>query len=172
MITDFGAIHSTGPSIRAGTDMETGTAAFYGGALLAAVQGGTVPESLVDRSVLRILRTMFAIGVFDHTYTPYVDPGPAARRVARRVRRPRPSPCSRTRTHALPLSGVHSGSIAVIGADATMPSALGGSAFVQPTYRVPLLRALRTRAAAAGVGVRYVAGNDPVNGASMIETRA
>ena len=170
VITDFGAIHSTGPSIRAGTDMETGTAAFYGGALLAAVQGGTVPESLVDRSVLRILRTMFAIGIFDHTYAPSSIPVRPHGKVARRVETQAVTLLKNSH-HALPLSGVHSGSIAVIGADATVPSALGGSAFVQPTYRVPLLRALRTRAAAAGVGVRYVAGNDPVNGASMIETR-
>src|SRR4051794_9415945 len=49
VITDFGAIHSTVPSVKAGTDMETGTAAFYDGALLAAVNDGLVPESLLDR---------------------------------------------------------------------------------------------------------------------------
>ena len=85
VITDFGAIHSTEPSIRAGTDMETGTAAFYDGALLAAVEDGTVPESLVDRSVLRILRTMFAVGVFDTEYgmspIPVAEHGAVAREV-------------------------------------------------------------------------------------------
>jgi beta-glucosidase len=169
VITDFGAIHSTAPSIRAGTDMETGTAAFYDGALLAAVQGGTVPESLVNRSVRRILRTMFAIGVFDHDYTPTSIPVRPHGRVARQVQTEAVT-LLKNSTNTLPLSRVHSGSIAVIGADATTTSALAGSALVQPTYRVPLLRALRARAAQAGVGVRYVAGNDPVNGASMIET--
>src|SRR6478735_9902258 len=74
VITDFGAAHSTVGSIEAGTDIETGTAAFYDGALLTAVNDGLVPESLLDLSVLRILRTMFAVGLFDNDYTPSAIP--------------------------------------------------------------------------------------------------
>ena len=60
--------------------METGTTTIYDGALLAAVTNGTVPETLVDQACLRILTTMFRLGVFDTAYTPSRDPGSCARR--------------------------------------------------------------------------------------------
>ena len=143
VITDFGAIHSTAPSIVAGTDMETGTASFYDGALLAAVQSGEVPVSLVDRSVLRILRTMFAIGVFDNDYTPTAIPVEEHGAVAREVEEDAIT-LLQNDGDVLPLDPAV-GSIAVIGGDANIPSALGGSAYVQPTYTVSLVDALTAR---------------------------
>jgi beta-glucosidase len=169
VLTDFGAIHSTEGSIVAGTDMETGTREFYGDALLAAVADGTVPESLVDRSVLRILRTMFAVGTFDTDFTPTAIPVDEHGAVAREVEEDAIT-LLRNRFDALPLDPQEIDSIAVIGADATIPSSLGGSAFVQPTYEVSLVDALRARGREIGAEVRYEQGNDPVNGASMIET--
>lgn len=169
VLTDFGAIHSTEASIVAGTDMETGTRAFYADALLAAVNEGRVPVALVDRSVLRILRTMFAIGVFDTDYTPTAIPVAEHGAVAREVQEDAIT-LLKNDGPALPLNGDTLGSIAVIGADATIPSALGGSAYVQPTYEVSLLDAMRERGETIGAVVRYAQGNDPVNGATMIET--
>jgi beta-glucosidase len=167
VITDFGAIHSTAPSIRAGTDMETGTAAFYDGPLLAAVQAGEIPESLVDRSVLRILRTMFAIGVFDTEYGMTPIPVDENGAVAREVEEDAIT-LLRNRG-ALPLDE-GTDSIALIGADADIPASIGGSARVEPTYEVSLLDALGERADEIGANFRWVPGNDPVNGANMIET--
>ncbi|MGH1561637.1 glycoside hydrolase family 3 protein [Mumia sp. DW29H23] len=167
VITDFGAIHSTEPSIRAGTDMETGTAAFYDGALLAAVQDGTVPEALVDRSVLRILRTMFAIGVFDHDYTMSAIPVAAHGRLARTVEDEAVTLLKNDGT--LPLRR-RVRSAVVIGADANVTGRLGGSFAVQPTYQVSLVDAMRDLGRRTGLRVRYAPGNDTVNGASMIET--
>ncbi|MCU1432286.1 MAG: hypothetical protein JWP95_1391, partial [Actinotalea sp.] len=69
-----------------------------------------------------------------------------------------------------PLDAGAIDSIAVIGADATIPSTLGGSAYVQATYEVSLLDAMRDRGRETGTQVRYAQGNDPVNGANMIET--
>jgi beta-glucosidase len=167
VLTDFGALHSTEPSIGAGTDMETGTRAFYDGPLLAAVREGRVPEALVDRSVLRILRTMFAIGVFDDEYPltsiPVEEHGALAREVQEDA-----ITLLRNRG-VLPLDE-DTDSIALIGADANVVSTIGGSAFVRPTYTVPLLEALRERADDSGSDVRWVPGNDPVHGANMIET--
>ncbi|MGC5221685.1 glycoside hydrolase family 3 C-terminal domain-containing protein [Micromonospora sp. DT81.3] len=168
VITDFGAIHSTVPSIVAGTDMETGTAAFYDGALLAAVQSGEVPVSLVDRSVLRILRTMFAIGVFDNDYTPTAIPVEEHGAIAREVEEDAIT-LLQNEDGVLPLDPAV-GSVAVIGGDANIPSALSGSAYVQPTYTVSLVDALTARGAATGAEVRYEPGNDPVTPANMIET--
>ncbi|WP_454041936.1 glycoside hydrolase family 3 C-terminal domain-containing protein [Cellulosimicrobium sp. Marseille-Q8652] len=167
VLTDFGAIHSTLPSIVAGTDMETGTRSFYGDTLLAAVNAGTVPEVLVDRAVLRILRTMFAIGIFDGDYTPTAIPVEEHGAVAREVQEDAITLLKND--DALPLDA--GTSVAVVGADATIPSALGGSAFVQPTYEVSLLDAMRDRAEESGAQVRYAQGNDPVSAANMIETR-
>jgi Beta-glucosidase-related glycosidases len=70
VMSDFGALHDTLPGLSGGDDMETGTTTVYDGALLAAVQSGQASLALVDDAVLRILTTMFRIGVFDTDYTP------------------------------------------------------------------------------------------------------
>ncbi len=167
VITDFGALHSTEPSIRAGTDMETGTAAFYDGPLLAAVRSGSIPESLVDRSVLRILRTMFAVGVFDTEYGMSPIPVEEHGAVAREVEEDAITLLRNRGT--LPLDE-DTGSIALIGGDANEAASIGGSARVAPTYTVPVLDALGDRADEIGANFRWVPGNDPVSAANMIET--
>ena len=168
VLTDFGAAHSTEGSIEAGLDMETGTDVFYGAALLAAVQEGRVAESLVDESVLRILRTMFAFGVFDGDYTPSAIPVAEHGAVAREVEEDAIT-LLKNDGATLPFEAEQLDSIAVIGADATVPGALGGSAYVLPTYEVSLLDAMRARGREIGAEVRYAQGNDPVHAATMIE---
>ena len=169
VLTDFGAAHSTEGSIQAGLDMETGTDVFYGQALLTAVQEGRVAEGLVNQSVLRILRTMFAFGIFDNDYTPTSIPVAEHGAVAREVEEDAIT-LLKNEGDTLPLDADEVDSIAVIGADATIPSALGGSAYVLPTYEVSLLDAMRARGREIGADVRYEQGNDPVHGATMIET--
>jgi beta-glucosidase len=168
VITDFGAIHSTEPSIRAGTDMETGTRAFYDGPLLAAVRDGRVPEALVDRSVLRILRTMFAVGVFDTTYPQGRIPVRRHGDISGQIQDEAITLLKNDR-RVLPLGG-RTRSIAVIGGDADITSSIGGSARVQPTYEVSLLEALRARGRETGMRVAYERGNDPIHSSHMIET--
>jgi beta-glucosidase len=55
-------------------DVELPSPHGYGKALVKAVQDGKVSESVLDESVLRILRDKFALGLFEN---PYVDEGPA-----------------------------------------------------------------------------------------------
>jgi beta-glucosidase len=55
-------------------DMESG---LYRRWLVELVRSGQVPESAVDAAVRRVLRFKFALGLFDHPYTP---PAPAAAR--------------------------------------------------------------------------------------------
>jgi len=168
VLTDFGAAHSTEGSIQAGLDMETGLDIFYGQSLLTAVQEGRVAEGLVNQSVLRILRTMFAFGIFDNDYSltsiPVAEHGAVAREVEEDA-----ITLLKNEGETLPLNADEVDSIAVIGADATIPSALGGSAYVLPTYEVSLLDAMRARGREIGADVRYEQGNDPVHGATMIE---
>lgn len=60
-------------ALEAGLDVELPDAKGYGPTLVEAVREGLVAESLVDRSVLRVLRDKFALGLFDD---PYVDEDP------------------------------------------------------------------------------------------------
>jgi beta-glucosidase len=166
VLTDFGALHDTVGSATAGTDMETGTRSGYDGALLAAVNDGRVPVAVLDAAVHRILRTMFAFGVFDTTYeagTIDVDAGAA---VAQRVEE-QAITLLKNDGGALPLDPAVR-SIAVIGGDAGIPAALGGASRVQPARTITPLQGIQDRAAAAGASVTWAPGVDPVNAASML----
>ena len=65
VMSDWGAVH--GPSIHAGLDQESGTMPngphHFGTELRDAITAGKVSIADVDRSVLRMLRTMYAVGV-------------------------------------------------------------------------------------------------------------
>ena len=66
VMSDWGATHSTVPSAKAGLDMEMPSATYYGTALQTAVQKHKVAMATLDQMVLRILRSMFRIGLFNH----------------------------------------------------------------------------------------------------------
>lgn len=174
VMSDYGATHSTVQSILGGLDQEmpgnttpqTGPGAcFFCGPLLDAVRAGQVPVSRIDDAVLRILRPMFALGLFDNppvvSALPEAEHGAFARQVAERS-----AVLLKNESAALPLQA-NVGSIAVIGADADTVVAGGGSSLVKPTYTVSPLEGIQARAG-AGVLVRHVAGADPVTSASLI----
>lgn len=174
VMSDYGATHSTTPAILAGLDQEMpgnttpdvgpGTC-FFCGPLLDAVRAGQVPQSRIDDAVLRILRPMFALGLFDNPPVvqalPEAEHGAFARSVAERA-----MVLLKNDGNALPLTG-SVGSVAVIGADADSTVAGGGSSLVRPTYTVSPLEGIRQRVG-AGVVVEHVAGADPVTSASLI----
>lgn len=93
VVSDWGATHSTLPAARAGLDMEMsiGLGVFFGPALEAAVQPGQLPMSTLNGMVLRVLRAMFQVGVFDHPPAPEPTASranvstPAHVRLARRI---------------------------------------------------------------------------------------
>lgn len=76
VMSDWGAVHSTGALV-AGLDQESGyeadTRPFFAADLKSALVSGTVSKTAVDRAALRILRTLFAHGVYDR---PPVQGGP------------------------------------------------------------------------------------------------
>jgi len=166
VMSDFGALHDTLKGLAAGDDMETGSTTIYDGALLAAVQSGQASLALVDDAVLRILTTMFRIGVFDTDYTPTSIPVAAHDAVARAVERKAITLLKNS--GVLPLTEATK-SVAVIGADANILAAESGSAYVAPTTGTPTLHGITARAGSAAQ-VSFTPGNDPVNAASMIET--
>src|SRR4029450_13829328 len=90
--------------------------------LLAPVQSGQASLALVDEAVLRILTTMFRIGLFDTDYTPTAIPVAAHDAVARAVEA-KAITLLKNSGEALPLAGGARKSIAVIGADAHLLAA-------------------------------------------------
>ena len=167
VMSDWFATHSTVASVDAGLDMNMpgGTLAgpdYYGPALAAAVADGKVPAKQIKGMVFRILRSMFAVGIFDRSY-----PAPAA---AADVSTPADNQAALQAAEqgavllknggVLPLgSGVQS--LAVIGDDAGAGAMYGGggSAAVTPTKPVTPLAGITTRARQAGATVRYAQGN-------------
>jgi beta-glucosidase len=134
VISDFGAVHSTVPSVVAGTDIEAGTHAFYGPVLVDAVNNGDIDEAVIDASVLRILKTMFRIGLFDNDYSisplPVAAHGVVARQVAEQG-----ITLLKNNGKTLPLTAPKS--IAVIGGDANIATAQSGAPYVKRTRSRP-----------------------------------
>jgi beta-glucosidase len=168
VLTDFGALHDTVKGLQAGTDMETGTKTVYDGALLAAVENGQASEAQVDEACLRILTTMFRLGIFDTAYTPSAIPVAAHDAVALGAEE-QAITLLKNSSNTLPLTSATK-SITVVGADANILAAPSGAPWVSPTESTPMLNGILQRAQTAGTSVQWVPGNDPVNGASMLES--
>src|SRR6516165_10623209 len=172
VMSDWFATHSTLPSVNAGLDMNMpgGTLGgiftdYYGAPLAAAVAGGQVSADQINTMVHRILRSMFAVGIFDRTY-----PTPAAaantnvstsadNQVALQAAEQGAVLLKNDRA-VLPLSS-RVQSIAVIGDDAGAHAMYGGggSAAVNPTNPVTPLAGITARAQQAGDTVTYAQGN-------------
>jgi beta-glucosidase len=69
VMSDWGAVHGV-EAAKAGLDQESGDQTdvhvFFDKPLKAALAGGTVSKARLDQMVHRILRSMFAQGLFDH----------------------------------------------------------------------------------------------------------
>jgi len=63
VMSDWGATHST--SIAQGLDQEMPGDDYFGDSLMQMVKNGTVTESMVDDSVLRMLTPMYELGIMD-----------------------------------------------------------------------------------------------------------
>ena len=174
VMSDYGATHSTQDAILAGLDQEMpgnttpdqqpGTS-FFGQPLIDAVNNGEVPVARIDDAVTRILRPMFALGLFDQR--PVVSPLPEAEHGAEaRAFAERGMVLLKNDEQSLPLAD-DTGSIAVIGADADAVVQGGGSSQVLQTYSVSPLQGISDRAA-DGADVAHVAGADPVNSSALL----
>ena len=68
VLSDWGGVHSV--ALDKGLDQESGVSefgtSFFGTPLRQALAAGTLSQSAIDRSVSRILRTMFSLGLADH----------------------------------------------------------------------------------------------------------
>ena len=99
VVSDWGAVselinHSIGDgptvarkALEAGVDMDM-EGHLYGTVIAAQVRSGKIPESVIDEATRRILRVKFALGLFEHPYTPVTPPydaTPERRAGARKV---------------------------------------------------------------------------------------
>src|SRR6266487_1358766 len=168
VVSDFQATHSTVEAANAGLDLELDVppAKYFGTRLLEAIQAGQVSLATIDDKVCRILRSMFAFGLFDYpvqiTPLPEQEHGQPAREIAGKG-----IVLLKNTGGLLPLSSHKLRSLAVIGADADCYIAGGGSALVQAMYLVSILEGMRRRAA-EDARVEYAEGTDPLSAADLL----
>jgi beta-glucosidase len=138
---------------RAGGDRDTDGGYFARDKLAAALAAGQVKQDAIDDKVRRLLRVMFANGLFERQ--PHLANGPidtpeqmaAARQVAVQS-----TVLLKNNANLLPLDAGKLKSIAVIGPDATVArTGGGGSSSVRFRYAVTPLDGIRER---AGAGIR------------------
>ncbi|HEX6553211.1 MAG TPA: glycoside hydrolase family 3 C-terminal domain-containing protein [Ktedonobacteraceae bacterium] len=166
VMSDYEATHSTVEAANAGFDQEMPSTKFFGEQLLQAIQKGQVSVATLDDKVRRILRTMFALGLFEHPVQvsplPVEEHGKQAREIAGKG-----IVLLKNAGGLLPLSSHQVHSLAVIGGDAANYITGGGSSFVKPTYLVSILEGIRRRAS-EGVQVEYAEGVDPASAADLL----
>jgi beta-glucosidase len=154
--SDDGAIHSTSAALD-GTDMEQPFKRYFGQPLEQDVRHGTMPVSVLNGMVSRILTEMFRFSLFNRPPTGSATATvttPAHQAVATKVAEDG-TVLLKNSGGTLPLPAAKAGPIAVIGpaASAAPTDAGGGSSFVTPAVNVTPLQGLT---AAAGPGTRIV----------------
>ncbi len=172
--SDWGATHSTVQSANNGLDMQMPDDSYYGAALKAAVQSGKVSMATLDQHVHNILRTMFALGLFDrpHTGSPSATvTSPQHTQTALQTAE-NGTVLLKNDGNALPLNTSKVHSIAVIGDDAGSgaQTAGGGSASVNAPYVVTPYQGISKRAG-SGVQVQYAQGVAPNNQLPVVDSQ-
>jgi beta-glucosidase len=155
--TDFFALHSTTGGAFGGTDMEWPLGVYYGPALEADVQNGTVPRAVLNTMVQRILTEMFRFNFIERPpagSTSAIVTTPAHVALSNEIAEAGTTLLQNAR-HTLPLSPGKAGVVAVIGpaASASPVYSGGGSTYVVPSKPVSPLQGLRV---GAGAGTRLV----------------
>ena len=170
MLSDWGGTHSTVAAALNGLDQQMPDAAFFGDALIAAVNGGEVPMAVIDDKATRILVPMFRAGLFDvpNNGTQDTNCTSAAHTKTARDIAAAGMVLLRNVGGLLPLdtSSTFLKNVLVIGDDAsTTPQCCGdGSGFNNPPYVVTPLAGITARAG-AGVNVSYAPSPMSGNGA-------
>jgi beta-glucosidase len=131
VMSDWWATHSTVDAANNGLDQEQPNQQFFG-ALGTAVTSGQVPQSRLDNMVHRILRAMYAVGIFDYPQTIQPIPADADAQIAQEAEEAG-AVLLKNANGQLPLNASTVTSIAVIGQKADTAVLSGsGSASVQP----------------------------------------
>ncbi len=189
VMSDWGGAHSAAKAVNAGLDQESAGEVFdkevyFDAPLRQALAKGEVKQARIDDMVQRILRSMFAAGVFEHPAKKAPIDSKANLAVARETLEVG-AVLLRNENQLLPLDLAKLESVAVIGAHAdkgvlagggsSLVTAMGGNAVpgLAPTtwpgpvmyHPYPPLKAIRTMAPKANV--QYANGNDVAAAAAL-----
>ncbi len=168
VLADYPAAHDTVASLANGLDFEPFGTAYNPAATLLALGGGRATQAQVDEHVGRILRTMFAFGVFDRPAYANDDsqiPVAAHAKAAQEIEEGGIT-LLKNRDRVLPLAPAKVRTLALLGADADRFKNGGGSSNVTPLATVTPRQGIEARAAAAGVKVTYEPSDDPATAAA------
>ena len=169
-VTDWGAAHSTIPSMEAGLDLEMGTLIdkyedwYYANPLIEAVKSGKIPMSLVDEKVGDVLRVMIKTNVLD----PKKRFGPGSMNTKEHQQATYDAAAEaivllKNQNNLLPLDFSSIKSLAVIGDNATRKHSNGGlSSEIKAVYEVTPLEALRAKCGDK-VDIRFAQGYEKLS---------
>lgn len=181
VMSDWGAVHSAEKAALAGLDQESGeemdAQVFFGAPLKDAVAAGRLPSDRLDDMVTRIVRSMFASGVFDDPPRPGGTVDYAAHAATAQTLAEHGIVLLRNRDGALPLPrdlpriaviGSHADRGVLSGGGSSQVMPVGGNAvpglgpegFPGPIVHDPSAPLAAIAAAAPGAHVDYDAGDD------------
>ena len=162
VMTDWLAQPDTVASVHAGVDQEMPLGLHYSEvALVDAVAKGNISISEIDQSVLRILTSMFSIGLFDtpSAGNPMADVTSAENIALAREIASKSTVLLKNQGGILPLKVAGLGAcIAVIGDNSTVSG--GGSGHVEAAYIVSPADGIAAALASSSTRVVYAAGDD------------
>jgi beta-glucosidase len=178
VISDWGSTYSTAPTVNAGMDLEMpggppmkrwmalpATAESGNGdgwlvpeKVLAEIKAGHIQQATIDDNVSRILRVIFASGLFDHPHHAGGEVDTAAQRAVALQGATEGIVLLKNTANLLPLDATKIHSIAVIGPNASVArTGGGGSSLVRPKQAIAPLEGIKDKAGAA-VKVTYALG--------------
>jgi beta-glucosidase len=137
VLSDWGGTHSAAKASHAGLDMEQPDKIFFGDPLQKAVEAGEISQDELNDHVHRILRTIFASGLFDHPVVKQVPDVEGGYKVAQKMAE-KSIVLLKNEHNVLPLAGdVHT--VVLIGGHADVGVLTGGgSAQVDPPGGTPV----------------------------------
>ena len=176
VMSDFGSVHSTAPSLVNGLDQELNRPVWFTPARLdAALAAGQITQAQIDAAAFRVVRSYIRGGLFDHPLaaTPVADASTAAHKAVARATAEQGSVLLKNE-NLLPLRPSAGDTVAVIGPTASSTPTNGISAssvcslpwrFGSPTTLrcedlVSPETGIRERAAADGATVTFDNGSD------------
>jgi beta-glucosidase len=169
VLSDYGAAHSTVGNLNHGLDFEPSFAitlpelsSYFAPEIETALATHLVTMSTIDSHVIRILRTWFAYGVFDHR--PYRENEAAINKAAdahtaEQIEQ-RAAVLLKNRGNLLPLRKKAVSSIAVVGQYADKFVTGGGSGDVHPYSTVTALQGIKRALHGSHATIRYAEGSD------------
>jgi beta-glucosidase len=178
VVSDFGAVHSTGPSLAAGLDQELNRPRYYTPANInAALDQGAITRAEIDEAAMRVVTAYITAGLFDHPLptTPSTSASNEANKAVAEQIASQGSVLLKNSGNVLPLTSA-TASIAVIGQTASNTPTNGISAATvcaeggtrsACTNPVAPLDAITARAAQVGATVSFDSGADTAAAAAI-----